>query len=227
MDERKKLILNIITTNFLETGSSLGSPTIARRKEVGFSAATVRNIMNELQDEGYIQKNGNPFGSEPTEFGIIQFFNFFPEKKKKRTKFLFQEDVFEKEIRYFLRKFSEYSKTITFGIGDNFFFCEGNVMEVIYSSGNFKKELFSFFSNEKNIEKICRIFLKEPENFVFASRHLEFLSNFAIAGSKTKEITIGAIILKNSNFEEIIEASQSIIKIIKERKLEWKKTEKN
>ena len=214
MEARKKLILDIITSNFLENGTALGSPSIARKKEVDFSAATVRNIMNELQDEGYIKKRKNPFGSEPTEFGIMQFFILFPEKRKKISKFSFVEDFSEKEMRYFLRKFSEYSEAVTFAIGKDFFFCEGNIIKLVYASGNFKEELLSFFANEKNIEKICRDFLSEKENFVFANRHLKFLSNFAIAGAKTENVTVGAIILKNSNFEEIINGAQNIIKII-------------
>ena len=227
MDARKKLILDRITSTFLENGTALGSPSIARKKEVDFSAATVRNIMNELQDEGYIRKKKNPFGSEPTEFGIMQFFMLFPEKRKKISTFSFEENSFEKEIRYFLRKFSEYSEAITFAIGKDFFFCEGNAIKLVYSSGNFKEELLSFFASENNIEKICKDFLLEKENFVFANRHLQFLSNFAIAGAKTEKLTVGAIILKNSNFEEIIETSQNIIKMIKERNLEWKKAKKN
>lgn len=97
MNARKKLILNIITSNFLENGTALGSPSIARKKEVDFSAATVRNIMNELQDEGYIRKKKNPFGSEPTEFGIMQFFMLFPEKKKKYQVFHFLKILLKKK----------------------------------------------------------------------------------------------------------------------------------
>ena len=122
-----------------------------------------------------------------------------------------------------MRKFSEYSEAITFAIGKDFFFCEGNAIKLVYSSGNFKEELLSFFANENNIEKICKEFLLEKENFVFANRHLQFLSNFAIAGAKTEDLTIGAVILKNSNFEEIINGAQNIIKIIEERNILWKK----
>ena len=48
LDERKEKILAAIVTDFIETAEPVGSRTISKKYDIGFSSATIRNEMSDL-----------------------------------------------------------------------------------------------------------------------------------------------------------------------------------
>jgi len=54
LNEREKNILRYIIQQFILTASPVGSRNITKKYELGISPATVRNIMSDLEESGYI-----------------------------------------------------------------------------------------------------------------------------------------------------------------------------
>jgi len=69
LNEREKNILRYIIQQFISTASPVGSRNIARKYQLGFSPATVRNIMSDLEDSGYIDHPHTSAGRVPTDKG--------------------------------------------------------------------------------------------------------------------------------------------------------------
>ncbi|MHB1688686.1 MAG: heat-inducible transcriptional repressor HrcA [Ignavibacteriaceae bacterium] len=69
LNEREKNILRYIIQQFILTASPVGSRNITKKYHVGFSPATVRNIMSDLEDSGYINHPHTSAGRIPTDKG--------------------------------------------------------------------------------------------------------------------------------------------------------------
>ncbi|MCS6954053.1 MAG: heat-inducible transcriptional repressor HrcA [Bryobacterales bacterium] len=73
MERRKADILRSIVKKYIETGQPVASRTIAKRPGCQISAATIRNVMADLCDEGYLSQPHTSAGRVPTE----KAFRFF------------------------------------------------------------------------------------------------------------------------------------------------------
>ncbi len=60
-------ILHSIVQSYIETGEPVASRTISHTRQDGLSAATVRNIMADLSDAGYLSQPHTSAGRIPTE----------------------------------------------------------------------------------------------------------------------------------------------------------------
>ncbi len=60
-------ILNAIVQEYIETGEPVASRTISRQRRDGLSPASVRNIMADLSEEGYLDQPHTSAGRVPTE----------------------------------------------------------------------------------------------------------------------------------------------------------------
>jgi heat-inducible transcriptional repressor len=69
LSEREKSILRYVIQQFILTASPVGSRNIAKRYSLGLSPATVRNIMADLEDEGFIDHPHTSAGRIPTDKG--------------------------------------------------------------------------------------------------------------------------------------------------------------
>lgn len=69
LDERKEKILAAIVTDFIETAEPVGSRTISKKYDIGFSSATIRNEMSDLEEMGYIVQPHTSAGRIPTDVG--------------------------------------------------------------------------------------------------------------------------------------------------------------
>lgn len=66
MDERKFLILRAIIDDYIMTAVPVGSRTISRKAGVGFSPATIRNEMSDLEELGYLDQPHTSAGRVPS-----------------------------------------------------------------------------------------------------------------------------------------------------------------
>ena len=67
LNERSREILRWAISTFVATGQPVGSRRIARRSREGLSAATVRNIMADLEEMGYLRQPHASAGRIPTD----------------------------------------------------------------------------------------------------------------------------------------------------------------
>jgi heat-inducible transcriptional repressor len=67
MNEREIDILHSIVESYIQTGEPVASRTIARHRKDNLSPATVRNVMADLCDDGYLSQPHTSAGRVPTE----------------------------------------------------------------------------------------------------------------------------------------------------------------
>jgi len=63
---REREILTAIVETFIATGEPVGSRTLARASREGLSAATIRNVMADLADAGFLEQPHTSAGRVPT-----------------------------------------------------------------------------------------------------------------------------------------------------------------
>ena len=69
MDDRKKRILQAIVDEYINTAEPVSSGSIARRYNLDYSSATIRNEMAELERCGYLDKPHTSSGRVPSALG--------------------------------------------------------------------------------------------------------------------------------------------------------------
>ena len=66
LDERKFMILQAIIDDYITTAVPVGSRTISRKSGVGYSPATIRNEMSDLEELGYLAQPHTSAGRVPS-----------------------------------------------------------------------------------------------------------------------------------------------------------------
>src|SRR6185437_9931323 len=67
LKSRHREILHSIVRAYIQTGEPVGSRTISRGRENSLSPATIRNVMADLADEGYLAQPHTSAGRVPTQ----------------------------------------------------------------------------------------------------------------------------------------------------------------
>ena len=79
--KRAREILYAIVRSYIETGEPLGSRTIAKLQNHALSAASIRNVMADLDEAGYLYQPHTSAGRIPT----AKAFRFFVQSIPQRT----------------------------------------------------------------------------------------------------------------------------------------------
>src|SRR5215831_17639278 len=69
LDERTRNILMAVIGSFIHTGEPVGSRTVSKRFDFGLSPATIRNIMSDLEEMGFLEQPHTSAGRMPTDQG--------------------------------------------------------------------------------------------------------------------------------------------------------------
>lgn len=69
LDDRPRDILKLIIRSYVTSGEPVGSRTLAKAMEWKLSPATIRNIMADLEEEGYLAQPHTSAGRVPSEKG--------------------------------------------------------------------------------------------------------------------------------------------------------------
>ncbi len=69
LDERNKKVLQAVIDSYIASGLPIGSSTLTRRYAFGLSSATLRNIMAELEEMGFLTHPHTSAGRIPTDQG--------------------------------------------------------------------------------------------------------------------------------------------------------------
>ena len=72
-EERKLMVLRAIVQDYVQTSEPVGSKALVDRHHLGVSAATVRNDMAQLEEEGLIHAPHTSAGRVPTDAGYRVF----------------------------------------------------------------------------------------------------------------------------------------------------------
>lgn len=69
LSDRAGGILAALVREYIETGQPVGSVTLTRRGGFGLSSATVRNVLAQLEEQGYVRQPHTSAGRTPTDLG--------------------------------------------------------------------------------------------------------------------------------------------------------------
>jgi heat-inducible transcriptional repressor len=69
LNDRLKYVLNSVVVYHIRLGVPIGSRTITKLSEIGLSPATIRNVMADLEELGYLTHPHTSAGRVPTEKG--------------------------------------------------------------------------------------------------------------------------------------------------------------
>ncbi|MDC1265115.1 heat-inducible transcriptional repressor HrcA, partial [Amylibacter sp.] len=73
LNERSKEVFRLLVESYLNTGDPVGSRTLTRSLSENVSAATIRNVMNDLEFLGLLNAPHVSAGRIPTESGLRLF----------------------------------------------------------------------------------------------------------------------------------------------------------
>lgn len=94
LDERKQKILRITVKDYIESAQPVSSRVLAKKYHLGWSPATIRNEMADLEEAGYLIQPHTSAGRIPSDRGYRFYVDFLMELEP-----LSQEDI--EYINYF------------------------------------------------------------------------------------------------------------------------------
>ncbi len=86
---REREILTAIVETFISTGEPVGSRTLARSNREGLSPASIRNVMADLSDAGYLEQPHASAGRVPT----TEAYRYYVEQISGKTRLAPQEEA--------------------------------------------------------------------------------------------------------------------------------------
>ena len=81
LEERKRMILESIIKDYVQTAEPVGSRAIVKKYGLKVSAATVRNEMADLEEMGYLEQPYTSAGRIPSQLGYRYFVDILMEKE--------------------------------------------------------------------------------------------------------------------------------------------------
>ena len=137
---RSKLIFKSLVESYLKTGEPMGSKALSSKISYKLSPATIRNVLNEINFHGLIQKGHFSAGSIPTDLGL-QFY----------THALLEPGSISKSEKEIIEKSSKMNNLL-------------NEQEIITSTLNGLSKQASLVINNEKITKIRKIDFHKIDN---------------------------------------------------------------
>lgn len=82
LSERARHLLATLVREYVETGEPVSSQRLARQSGLGVSSATVRNVLAQLEEHGYLHQPHTSAGRVPTDAGYRVFVDMLLESHK-------------------------------------------------------------------------------------------------------------------------------------------------
>ena len=103
MSNRVRKILFSVVAEYIATGSPVGSRTVSRKYIIDLSAATIRNVLSDLEDAGYLMQPHTSAGRVPTDVALrafIEALTEFPEIPRERQRSMREqlEEIFSRRV---------------------------------------------------------------------------------------------------------------------------------
>lgn len=158
-DLRKSKIFEHIVESYIETAEPVGSRTLSKRyKKLGLSPASIRNVMADLEEEGYLKQPHTSAGRIPTDKGYRYYVD----------RLMSKEDLPEKEKQW-IKKELQKVKTVE-GMADRVSKIITELTEnaaLVYIK-NLRRISFLNYLLDELVEahKLMDFFEEEPELFI-------------------------------------------------------------
>ena len=78
LNARERGILHLIVRGYIENGEPVGSRTLSRMRDLALSPASIRNVMADLADEGYLAQPHTSAGRIPTDKAFRDYVETVP-----------------------------------------------------------------------------------------------------------------------------------------------------
>lgn len=140
--DREKLILKYVIRYFIDTGNPVGSGFISKKLPMDLSTASIRNIMSDLEEQGYLQHPHTSAGRVPTDKGYRAYVNEMVELEQLSVD---EKNMISSAIRDITNKISR----ITKGIEDVLFFSSKALAEISNELGIILSPRFNLCVFEK------------------------------------------------------------------------------
>jgi heat-inducible transcriptional repressor len=118
--DREREILTAIVETFIATGEPVGSRTLTRTSREGLSAATIRNVMADLADAGYLEQPHTSAGRVPS----AEAYRYYVEQLSGKTRLsLENESIIQDtltgvtDVQEFMERTSHVLSLISHGVG--------------------------------------------------------------------------------------------------------------
>ncbi len=109
LDERSRRVLNAVVRSYIDRPDPVGSRFVTRKYSFGFSPATIRNIMADLEEMGFLSQPHTSAGRVPTDKGY-RFYVDSLQEEEQSDKIV---EVPGELIQQFSRKLDEFKNDIT------------------------------------------------------------------------------------------------------------------
>ena len=73
LNQRSREVLRLVVEAYVETGEPIGSRSLSRKLDMSLSAATIRNVMAEMEESGLLYAPHTSAGRMPTDAGLQLF----------------------------------------------------------------------------------------------------------------------------------------------------------
>lgn len=198
LEQRKEGILDFIVRDYTSTACPVSSQKVSEKRKMDLSSASIRNIMLELDEEGFLHQPHTSAGRAPTNKGYKYFVNNLME---------------EKSISDGAR--SDFDKIISSFSGDNLFdelaLCMARNLK-LFSGVATKNRIF-----KRGLSEV----LREPEflEHDFAVEFAEFADDIENNIKNDNGITVGEFGVVGYNFGD-----DSFVFSVGPRRMDYEKT---
>ncbi|MCL1911404.1 MAG: heat-inducible transcriptional repressor HrcA [Leptospirales bacterium] len=101
LDERESAILRALVYDYIMTGKPVGSRSFVQKYQFSISPATMRNIMADLEQIGYLQQPHSSSGRIPTDKGYRYYVDSLLEKYRSFNEDVsIKEDILSREMQF-------------------------------------------------------------------------------------------------------------------------------
>lgn len=122
LDERSRKVLYAVIQCYINTPGPVGSRVVTKKYQFGLSPATIRNIMSDLEEMGYLSQPHTSAGRVPTDTGYRFYVDFLKTEKQPNNAALAAElnrkfELIQKDINSFLDDASKMLSELSHYIG--------------------------------------------------------------------------------------------------------------
>src|SRR5262252_5092082 len=82
LSDRSRRLLATLVREYIETGEPVSSQVLARESGLGVSSATVRNVLAQLEEGGYVHQPHTSAGRVPTDRGYRVFVDLLLQSRR-------------------------------------------------------------------------------------------------------------------------------------------------
>jgi len=233
---RKERLLEIVVNEYIQTITPVSSGRIAQKYGLDISSATIRNILAELESDGFLTHPHTSAGRVPTQEGYRYYVDHLMyeiallEEQKHRIKLEYEQQ--QQNLERMLERTSEviselthYTSIVTIEGQNRKIFCNGTRYVVDYPDYHDVKKIQDILTlleeKERVMELINRKLRKKIQVFIgheIACRNIEDCS-MAVSAYYLRNGHSGRIAVlgpKRMNYQKVISALDYIGEIMQE-----------